>query len=175
MIAFRHVDQRFPFLREESGNGDGRWNRKGELTHYFADTPDGAWAEFLRHENISDPADLAYVRRSIWAVDIGAEPPELDGLTREIATGDSKVHKRQRDLFLNYVKRSGKKEFSAPSAALQPGGACGWRVDGGLTPGPSRDGKVFVLYGSRPDLVGWAATVDGRPPEDLLGRVRFHR
>ena len=43
--------------------------------------------------------------------------------------------------------------------------------DGGLRPGPARDGRVFVLYGSRPDLVGWAATVAGHPGSELLPQV----
>ena len=55
MIAYRHANPRFPFLREESSQAAGRWNAPGELTHYFCDTPDGAWAEFLRHEEIRDP------------------------------------------------------------------------------------------------------------------------
>jgi hypothetical protein len=46
-------------------------------------------------------------------------------------------------------------------------------VEGGLQPGPSRDGKVIVLFGSRPDLIGWAATTEGRPGKDLLSRVRY--
>ena len=62
--------------------------------------------------------------------------------------------------------------MTAPSAALLPGAAGGWRVDAGLRPGPARDGRVFVLYGSRPDLVGWAATVAGRPGSELLPHVR---
>ena len=43
---------------------------------------------------------------------------------------------------------------------------------GGLQPGPDRDGKVFVLFGRRPDLVGWAATLDGRPDPESLCKVR---
>ena len=62
--------------------------------------------------------------------------------------------------------------MTAPSAALLPDAARGWQVDGGLRPGPARDGRVYVLYGSRPDLVGWAATVAGRPGSELLSRVR---
>ena len=62
--------------------------------------------------------------------------------------------------------------IAAPSAALNAGGARGWRVDGGLQPGPDRDGMVFALFGRRPDLIGWAATVDARPNPDLLPRVR---
>ncbi len=49
----------------------------GELTHYLSDTPDVAWAEFLRHEEIVDPQDLVTVRRAMWAVEIG-EPPTLE-------------------------------------------------------------------------------------------------
>ena len=62
--------------------------------------------------------------------------------------------------------------MATPSAALKPGAAGGWRVDGGLRPGHDRDGWVFVLFGRRPDLIGWAATVDGRPSPDLLPKVR---
>ena len=68
MIAFRHADPRFPFLWEDSSQPAGRWNTAGQLTHYFTDTPDGAWAEFLRHEEIFDPEDLLTVRRAPWAV-----------------------------------------------------------------------------------------------------------
>lgn len=58
------------------------------------------------------------------------------------------------------------------SAALRSGDAHGWRVDGGLQPGPARDGRVLVLIGPRPDLIGWAATNAGRPGEEVLDRVR---
>ena len=34
--------------------------------HYFSDTPDGAWAEFLCHEEITDPEDLPGIRRALW-------------------------------------------------------------------------------------------------------------
>lgn len=62
---------------------------------------------------------------------------------------------------------------TVPSAAPYPGAAHGWRVDGGLHPDSDRDGKVFALFGPRPDLVVWAATVNGRPGEELLVRVRL--
>jgi RES domain-containing protein len=62
VIAFRHADRRFPFLWEGSGQPAGRWNATGDSPiHYFADTPDGAWAEFLRHEGITSPEDLATI------------------------------------------------------------------------------------------------------------------
>jgi hypothetical protein len=75
MIAFRQVDGRYPFLWESAAQPAGRWHGEGEgPAHYFADTPDAAWAEFLRHEEITDEADLRTIRRQMWAVEIGGAP-----------------------------------------------------------------------------------------------------
>ncbi len=170
MIAFRHADPRFPFLREDASQPAGRWNAADEPTHYFCDTPDGAWAEFLRHEEIDDPRDLATVRRALWAVDIGEEPSLQADLPRETLLGGPGSWPACRRWA--HEHRTGAEGVTAPSAALLPGGARGWRVDGGPRPGPDRDGKVFALFGPRPDLIGWAATVAGRPGEELLANVR---
>ena len=56
------------------------------------------------------------------------------------------------------------------SAALNSCGAHDWRVDRGLQSVPKRDS--IVLFGPRPDLVGWAATVNGRPSVELLIEVK---
>src|SRR5690606_7733130 len=77
VIVFRQADSRVPPLWETSDQPAGRWHGDGEgPAHYFADTPDGAWAEFLRHEEITDPADLEGVRRRLWAVEIGDDRAE---------------------------------------------------------------------------------------------------
>jgi hypothetical protein len=31
---------------------------------------------------------------------------------------------------------------------------------------------VIVLFGARPDLVGWEAVYEGRPSDELVSRVR---
>ena len=62
--------------------------------------------------------------------------------------------------------------ITAQSAALKQGGAHGWQIDRGLQPGPEKNGRVLVLFGTRPDLVGWAATVNGRPGVELLPDVK---
>ena len=171
MIAFRHADRRFPFLSEHAPPVAGRWNAAGELTHYFCDTPDGAWAEFLRHEEIRDPQDLLTIRRSMWAVEIGEAPAVQPEAPPEQLLGGPETWPACRKLAQQHRQQAN--GITAPSAALLPGAAHGWRADGGLQPGPSRDGKVFVLFGPRPDLIGWAACSDGRPKGELLALVRY--
>lgn len=171
MIVYRHTDPRFPFLWETDAQPPGRWNGQGEgPVHSFSDTPEGAWAELLRHEEIVDPADVAEIRRSLWAVEI-EEPDARPVLPRRVLTADPESYERCRREARRLRKR-GERGLSAPSAAILPGGAHGWRVDGGLVPGPPRDGRVLVLFGRRPDLVGWEAVHAGSPSPKLLRRVR---
>lgn len=171
MIAFRHADPRFPFLRESAGATEGRWNRAGELAHCFSDTPDAAWAEFLRHEEITDPEDIRHIRRALWAVRIedppAASPAVADGV---LTGGRASWAACQREAAR--LRGAGEPGLTAPSAALVPGGAHGFRVEGGQRPGPPCDGVTIVLFGSRPDLVGWQAAAAGRPAAELLRRVR---
>ena len=172
MIAFRHADPRYPFLWESGTQPAGRWHAMGEgPAHYFSDTPDGAWAEFLRHEEITEPEDLTGIRRALWAIDLGHEPPERPALPLAVSTGSPDTYGSCQSE-ARRLRAQGAAAMTAPSAALLPGAASGWRVDAGLRPGPARDGRVFVLYGSRPDLVGWAATVAGRPGSELLPHMR---
>src|SRR5262245_60720435 len=88
MIVFRQVDSRFPFLWEDAKQPSGRWHREGDgPAHYFADTPDGAWAEFLRHEEITDVQDLLTIRRQLWAVEVGDAPATRGALPADGLTG----------------------------------------------------------------------------------------
>ncbi len=172
MIVFRHTDPRFPFLWEDDGQPPGRWHDVGEgPVHYFADTPDGAWAEFLRHEEITDPADVEEVRRSMWAVEVGEAPPVPPRVPQATLTGGKDSYEACRRAARRHRAR-GEDGLSSTSAALLPGGAHGWRVDGGFRSGPARDGRVVALFGRRPDLVGWEAVHRGRPSAKLLRRVR---
>jgi hypothetical protein len=173
VILYRHADPRFPFLWEDAEQPPGRWHGPGEgPVQYFADTPDGAWAEFLRHEGIATEAELVNVRRALWAVelpdDLAPETPRLSGriLTGGIDTYDRCQAESRR------LRLKGAKALRAPSAALLPGAARGWKVDGGLRPAAYRDGSVLAVFGPRPDFVGWAATFIGRPASELLARIR---
>lgn len=172
MIVYRHCDRRFPFLWEDPAQPEGRWHRAGEgPVQYLADTPAGAWAEFLRHEEITEQSDLEGVSRALWAVDVdvtGAECAELDpaAMTGDAASYSECQAEAQR------LRARGAAGVRAPSAALLPGGAAGERVDDGLVDGPARDGEVYVLFGARPDALGWPVVLEGTPPATLLHRVR---
>ncbi len=173
MILFRHADPRFPFLWENSAQPPARWHGRGEgPVQYLADTPDGAWAEFLRHEGITSESELANVRRALWAVevadDLPSDPPRLAQavLTGGLASYEECQNEARR------LRSRGAKALRAPSAALLPGDARGWKVDGGLHPGSDRDGTVFAVFGTRPDFIGWVAAFAARPRWDLLTRVR---
>src|SRR5882672_10930866 len=118
MIAFRQVDARYPFLWEDASQPAGRWHGEGEgPAHYFADTPDGAWAEFLRHEDIDDPADLKTIRRQMWAVEIGDAPAEQVDLPLDVLTGGLETHARCRQ-HARTLRAGGVSRFAAKSAAL---------------------------------------------------------
>lgn len=172
MVLFRNCDRRWPFLWESADQPAARWNGAGEgPVQYFADTSDGAWAEFLRHEGITEEVDLGGVSRALWAVEL--EEPELPRpeLGDQVMTGGLDSYdacqaesRRLRD--------EGRRGLRAISAALPQGGASGVRVELGFRDGPARDGEVVVLFGRWPRAVGWQVVDDGRPPADLLHKVR---
>jgi RES domain len=175
VICYRHADPRLPFLVETASQPAARWHDEGEgPVQYLSDTADGAWAEFLRHEEITDPEDVATVRRALWAVDVPDNDYENAELPLEVLEGGPETYPACREE-RRRIQARGAPGILARSASLLPGRARGWRVDGGLVPGPDRDGRTITLFGRRPDLVGWAATGEGRPRDDLLPAVRHLR
>ena len=172
MIVFRQADARYPFLWEDAAQPAGRWHAAGEgPAHYFADTPDGAWAEFLRHEEIDDPADLPTIRRQMWAVEIGDAPAVAVDLPASALHGSAESYARCQQR-ASALRAKGATRLLAPSAALRAGGARGLQVRAGVHPARARDGHVIVVFGAPEGLTGWVAAVDARPPDDLLPRVR---
>ncbi|HET7387647.1 MAG TPA: hypothetical protein VFJ19_13400 [Nocardioidaceae bacterium] len=137
----------------------------------MTDTPDGAWAEFLRHEDITDADDLDGVARALWAVHVddtdvdGATPLPLPGDLGLGGYGDCQAAARA-------ARTAGATAVRAPSTALLPGLAGGHVCDGGIQPAPPADGEVWVLFGPRPDLHGWRCVQNGTAPPELLTAVR---
>lgn len=174
MILYRHCDRRFPFLWESSAQPSARWHGDGDgPAQYFADTPAGAWAEFLRHEGIVDESDLDGVARAVWAVDVEIEALQLERprLAQDVLLGGESSYPQCRRVAKD-LRAKGAQGLRAPSAALLAGGAAGWIVDGGEKQATARDGEVFVLFGLQPRLTGWPIVENGRPPARYLRQVR---
>ena len=116
-LGFRHCDHRTPFLWQSDAQPAGRWHGAGEgPANYFADTPVGAWAEFLRHEEITDPVDLAGVRRSLWVVELpdgGYAEPSLGA--RVMTGGLSSYAACQAEA--RRLRNAGAERLEAPAAA----------------------------------------------------------
>ncbi len=173
MILYRHADPRFPFLWESADQPPARWHGPGDgPVQYFADTPDGAWAEFLRHEGITKESELANVRRALWAIEAPDDlPVEVPRLVQAVLTGGIGTYRECREE-ARRVRKNGAASLRAPSAALLPGCARGWKVDGGMQPAAERDGSVLAIFGPQPGFVGWITAFAARPRSDLLAHVR---
>lgn len=173
MTFYRQADARFPFLWEVADQPAGRWHSAGQgPVQYLADSPDGAWAEFIRHEGITDDADLVNVRRALWIIDVsdsvkGFKPD----LPVAVLTGGAGTYTECREHAAT-LRTNGISALIAPSAALLPDGVWEWKVDRGVKIANKRDGSVLVLFGSQPRLIGRLAAVAARPRGDLLRRVR---
>ena len=175
MMVFRQVDARYPFLWEGDRQPAGRWHAEGDgPAHYFSDTPDGAWAEFLRHEEITDPRDVPTIRRQMWAVDIGEGDAERVDLPTDVLTGGPDTYARCQKAAAA-MRARGVTRLAAPSAALVRGGARGMRVEHGVSSAAPRDGVVVVIFGPPGELVGWIAADAASPAADLLDRVHHFR
>jgi hypothetical protein len=137
MMVYRHADPRFPFLWESRDQPPARWHGDGEgPVQYLADTPDGAWAEFLRHEGITEESEVVHVRRALWAIEAPDDlPAAMPRLAQPVLTGGLATYARCRRE-ARRLRTQGAPVLRAPSAALLPGAARGWKVAGGLTPAP---------------------------------------
>ena len=140
--------------------------------HDVAETPDGAWPEFLRHEEIVDPIDVRGIRRAMWVVSIEGERLEETRLSDETLRGGPATYPDCREE-ARRLRGEGASGLVAPSAALEPGASVRCRVDGGLIREPREDSVTIALFGPRPALVGFLASPRARPAEDLVGSVRY--
>lgn len=177
-IWFRSTDRRYPFLWDSDGQPPARWHDEGDgPAQYLSSTPDGAWAEFLRHEEITDPAELSGICRMIWAVELRLERESLaePELPAAALVGGRSSHARCRRE-ARRLRAAGATGLVAPSAALLPGRARGQRTEGSaLVEAEDRDGETLVLFGSRPGARGWIAADRGAPTPRTLGLIRHLR
>ena len=176
MIVFRVCDSRFPFLwtlGDKDRQRPARWHGEGEgPVQYFADTPPGAWSELLRHEEITDPADLEGISARLWVIEIDDVEMQAPNLPKAALTSSPNGYEACR-AEARRLRAAGAKRIVAPSAALTPGEGAGFHVGAtGLCRAASRNGKVIVHFGILPDAEGWCAAGAARPNAELLEQVR---
>jgi len=176
VIVFRVCDSRFPFLWTLRGGAlqrPARWHGEGEgPVQYFADSPPGAWSELLRHEEITDSADLAGISARLWTVeidDVEMHEPKLP----KSALGSSPDGYEMCRAEARRLRAAGAIRIVAPSAALKPGEGAGFHVGNtGLRRAARRDGRVIAHFGVLPNAEGWCAADSARPGAELLDQVR---
>lgn len=67
---FRYSSYDVP-LWVRANTTDERWHGAGDgTTQYLSATPDGAWAELIRNENLRSDADLSLVSMPLWQVQV---------------------------------------------------------------------------------------------------------
>jgi len=173
-LAYRWSDYDTPLWVRPNSTAQ-RWNRAREQsTQYLSLSPEAAWAELIRAEDLTSEAEVRLVRMPMWVLrvhethlaDYGTfEKAEAAGFPAEALVEDD--HERCRVEAIR-LRELGFRGVLAPSAAL-PGAV------------------NLTLFGARL-AVEWDCVDDGRlssfvpakqlavghPPEDLLPHVRQH-
>lgn len=172
-VAYRWSDYDTP-LWARPNSGAQRWNRTREApTQYLSLTPEGAWAELIRTEDLTSVAAVRLVSMPLWALHV-RETRVADYATFEKAEAagfppDALVdedHERCRAEGTRLRER-GFRGVLAPSAALP--GAVNLTLFGArlAVAWDSGENRLAAFVPARQVAVG-------RPPDDLLARVR-HR
>lgn len=169
LVAFRYSSYDVPFWVRPNSRA-GRWNSPGDPpTQYWSLTPDGAWAELVRFEDLRSESELDEVRIATWVCRLPSmrlidlrEPSACSqyGLDpRELTADDwSKCQIAGKE-----IRNDGARGLLAPSAALAN------TVNVTLF-GPRR----AIAFDRTPALasaVPAAIVAIGRPPRNLVGRV----
>jgi len=170
-VAFRYADYDTP-LWSRPNTEDGRWNiGRTEATQYLSLSPDGSWADRIRHENLRTEIDVALIRMPLWVVKVSEEriadygtfeKAEAAGFPTD-ALVDDDWERCQAEV--KRLKDLGFRGVLSPAAAL-PG-------DTALT---LFGGRYAVDWDEAPGLVSAVPAkivTIGAPPAGLVERVRF--
>lgn len=180
-LGFRVCDRRHPFLWSGAGQGSGRWNRSGDQpVHYLASTPTVAWAEWIRHQEITDPGDLAGVAAALWAVLIpqawGFKELDSVALPLDQVLDSSPEAQDARLGLVEQLKKHGAQGLLAPTASLHHSDRVlpAVRVSNGTEQLEqlAMPAQVILLWCEARVLPGWCCVPEGRPGAELLPLVR---
>lgn len=163
--GFRQTAQGVPVLWESSLQPAARWHALGDgPVQYFASSPEGAWAEWLRHEEIKNPEELNDVIRVLWVAELGERVLAQPELSKRVLLGDV-YEPCQREA--KRLQDTGEAGLETLSAALTH--VLLYRTDHG-TQVEEADALVYVLFETQPKLQAARVSEGGIP--DILGRVR---
>ena len=172
-VWFRNADRNYGYTWDTSAQPPMRWHAAGDgPAQYLADTPDGAWAEFLRHEEITDPDDLAMITRRVWAIDVpddvvaAAATPTLP--TSVSRGGEDTYPACQQEAAR--LRAAGAHALIARSAAIDAVPGC--RPGSQLDAADARDARVLVVFGPGDRMTGWMCHDTGTPDPALRPRIR---
>jgi hypothetical protein len=171
-VAYRLASWGRP-LRTEPSRVAGRFHAAAEAdaTQYLCLHPLGPWAEFLRGSDLRAPEQVRVVSQRVWALRL-----DLDPLVRVGFDEAARLKVRPGDLVSDDYRACHRL-----AGRLRSDGASGLLVPSAALPGTLN----VVLFGPRvssPYLVDPVSALDvpasitaegGRPPESLLGLVRF--
>jgi hypothetical protein len=174
VILFRNCPPGRHFYSERVDQRPARWHGDNEgPAQYLATTPDAAWAEYLRHEGISDPLDLPGIERALWAIEVDEDIMALPSSDLPVPTllGEETTYPDCR-AEAQRLRDAGHTGLRAMSAAVDGTTPSGNQTNGGLVAGPIREELTVALFGLRPGDMGWMACAIGRPSVEQLLRVR---
>jgi|SRR5680860_1254782 len=173
-VGFRIANWDTP-LRPNPHRSPGRYNRAGSPpTQYIALHPLTPWAEYLRSNDLRSPEQCAELQLNLWAlrvdlaeaVEIGFESSAADfGIEPDDLVGD-------RHAACQALADRLRADSSLPKALIVPSAAL---------PGTRNlvllGAKEAIPYQWTPidggDIPACAITKASRPPDGLLGKVRF--
>jgi len=167
---FRYSSYDVPFWAR-SNTSDERWHSAGDgATQYLSATPDGAWAELIRSDNLRSDADLALVQMPLWQAMIEQvhiadysdfETAERANFNPEALVDDEQAACRAEG---RRLREAGFAGVLYPSAAL-PG------EQNLVLFGP----RILLPWGAARRLASGIPAINltvGSPPRELLARVR---
>jgi hypothetical protein len=139
-----------------------------------------AWAEWIRHQEITDPGDLAGVAAALWAVLIPQEwgTRDLDpvALPLDQVLDISPAAQEARLALVGHLKKQGAQGLLAPTASLHHSDKVlpSVRVSNGSEQPEllAMPAQVILLWCEARLLPGWCCVPEGRPGAELLPLVR---
>ena len=169
--CYRTCDRRWPFLWATADQPAARWHGAGEgPCQYLASSAKGAWAETLRHEQITTFEDLLDLERSVWRVE-APDPSARPRLDEATLTGDESTYPACR-AEARRLRLAGAIGLVAPSAAVRSGRAERHGVDEhGAYVLDEVVTETVVIFGPPIDLVGMSVA-EGHADPTFLGDVR---